>query len=195
MWECTVPDDYITLICHRANSEWCWKTTNIVKSGWTQLSTAVDVEWTIHSNVCQHIVNDGWSCMYAHSPVAWSFLCITEVLATSISKTDSNTVTAPVSSWASMERQWFLALQLGSVMFWLVADLHFWDIGSLQWQKQQRQARCAILKISIKWASTVLGLVYFEIKASGYLPVQNWITDLRARQNIAFVERQTQISN
>jgi hypothetical protein len=51
-------------------------------------------------------------------------------------------------------------------MFRLVADIHLFDIGSLYWQKQQRNAPCSILKMSVNGASTVLGLAYFVIKAS-----------------------------
>jgi len=51
-------------------------------------------------------------------------------------------------------------------MFRLVADIHLFDIGSLYWQKQQRNAACSILKMSVKGGSTVLGLAYFVIEAS-----------------------------
>jgi hypothetical protein len=40
-------------------------------------------------------VNDLWSCTYGNSPVTWSMLCITDVLAAYIGKRDRNTVTAP----------------------------------------------------------------------------------------------------
>jgi hypothetical protein len=58
-----------------------------------------------------------------------------------------------------------VALHLEYVMFQLVADIHLCDNGSLYWQKQQRNALCSILKMSVNGASTVLGLVYFVIKA------------------------------
>jgi len=51
-------------------------------------------------------------------------------------------------------------------MFRLVVDIHLSDIGSLYWEKQQQHAPCGILKMSVKVASTVLGLAYFVIKAS-----------------------------
>jgi hypothetical protein len=51
-------------------------------------------------------------------------------------------------------------------MFRVVADIHLCDIGSLYWQKQQQNAPCSILKMSVNGASTVLGLAYFVIKAS-----------------------------
>jgi hypothetical protein len=54
-------------------------------------------------------------------------------------------------------------------MFQLVEDIHLYDIGSLYWQKPQRHDRCAILKISVNRVSTVLGLAYSGIKASGGL--------------------------
>jgi hypothetical protein len=50
-------------------------------------------------------------------------------------------------------------------MFRLVSAIHLCDIGSLYWQKQQQNAPCSILKMSINRASTVLGLAYFVIKA------------------------------
>jgi len=40
-------------------------------------------------------------------------------------------------------------------MFWLVADIHLSNIGSLYWQKQQRHAPCGILKMSINGVSTI----------------------------------------
>jgi len=40
-------------------------------------------------------------------------------------------------------------------MFWLVADIHLWDIGSLYWRRQQRHAPCRILKMSVNGASTI----------------------------------------
>jgi len=51
-------------------------------------------------------------------------------------------------------------------MFRLVADIHLFDIGSFYWQKQQQNAPCSILKMSVNGGSTVLGLAYFVIKAS-----------------------------
>jgi len=51
-------------------------------------------------------------------------------------------------------------------MFRLVVDINLWDIGSLSRQKQQRDAPCGILKMSVNRAATVLGLAYFVIKAS-----------------------------
>jgi len=40
-------------------------------------------------------------------------------------------------------------------MFWLVADIHLSNIGSLYWQNQQRHAPCSILKMSVNGASTI----------------------------------------
>ena len=40
-------------------------------------------------------------------------------------------------------------------MFWLVVDIHWWDIGSLYRPKQQRHAPGSILKMSVNWASTI----------------------------------------
>jgi len=51
-------------------------------------------------------------------------------------------------------------------MFRLVADIHLFDIGSLYGQKQQRNAPCSILKMSVNGALTVSGLAYFVMKAS-----------------------------
>jgi hypothetical protein len=41
-------------------------------------------------------------------------------------------------------------------MFRLVADIYLSNIGSLYWQKQQQNAPCRILKMSVNGASTVL---------------------------------------
>jgi hypothetical protein len=51
-------------------------------------------------------------------------------------------------------------------MFRLVAAIHLCDIGSLYWQKQQGNAPCSILKMSVNGVSNVLGLAYCVIKAS-----------------------------
>jgi len=102
---------------------------------------------------------------YGHWTVIWSLLCITNVLAAFIGKYDTNIVKAAFWEWASTEHQWFWALNYGQFMFRLVADIHWWDIGSLWGQKQQRHAPCRILKMSVNGASTVLGLAYFVIEA------------------------------
>jgi hypothetical protein len=47
-------------------------------------------------------------CKYVNSPVIWSLLCITAVLAAIIGKRDTNTVTARFLESASMECQRFL---------------------------------------------------------------------------------------
>jgi hypothetical protein len=51
-------------------------------------------------------------------------------------------------------------------MFRLVAAIHLCDIGSLYGQKQQPNAACSILNMSVNGASTVLGLAYSVIKVS-----------------------------
>jgi hypothetical protein len=51
-------------------------------------------------------------------------------------------------------------------MFPLVADIHVLNIGSLYWQKQQRNSPCRILKMSVNGASTVLVVPYLVIKSS-----------------------------
>jgi hypothetical protein len=65
-------------------------------------------------------------------------------------------VTAPLLACESTEHQRLLALHLVYVMFRLVADIHLCDIGSLYCQKQQQNALCPILKMSINGASTIL---------------------------------------
>jgi len=40
-------------------------------------------------------------------------------------------------------------------MFQLIADIHLSDIGSLYWQKQQRDAPCRILRTSVNGASRI----------------------------------------
>jgi hypothetical protein len=37
--------------------------------------------------------------------------------------------------------------------FRLVVDIHLWDVGSLYREKQQRDAPCGILKMSVNQAS------------------------------------------
>ena len=66
---------------------------------------AADVEWTIHYNERQRSVNDLWFCNYGSYTVIWLLLYITDVLAASIGKNDTNTVTAHFLEWASMEGQ------------------------------------------------------------------------------------------
>jgi len=99
--------------------------------------------------------------------VTWSLLCPTDVLADFIGKRDSNTVTAPFLAWASTERQRFLALHLGYVMFRLVADIELSNIGILYWQKQQRHAPCGILKMSVNGASTIFSFASWV----SYVPI------------------------
>jgi hypothetical protein len=50
-------------------------------------------------------------------------------------------------------------------MFRLVAAIQLCDIGSLYWQKQQQNAPCSILKMSINGDSTDLGIADCVIKA------------------------------
>jgi len=50
-------------------------------------------------------------------------------------------------------------------MFRLVADINLSNIGTLYWQKQQRDATCRILKMSINGSSTVLVVPDLVIKA------------------------------
>jgi len=56
---------------------------------------AADVEWTIDQNERQQSIKDLWVCKYSNYTVIWSPLCITDVLAASIGKSESNTVIAP----------------------------------------------------------------------------------------------------
>jgi len=51
-------------------------------------------------------------------------------------------------------------------MFQLVAYIHLSNIGSLYWQKQQQNAPCHFLKMSVNGASTVLVVAYLVIKLS-----------------------------
>jgi hypothetical protein len=48
----------------------------------------------------------------------------------------------------------------------MVVDMHLWDVGSVYRQKQQQDAPCGILKMSVNRASTDLELAYFIIKAA-----------------------------
>ena len=109
-------------------------------------------------------IDDFWSCKYSNWTVIWSLLCITDVLAACIGKWDCNTVTAPVWEWVSMEHQRLVAVHHGWYIFRLVADIDLWDIGSLQEEKQQSNAPCRILKLSVNRESTDFDLAYFLIK-------------------------------
>ena len=64
------------------------------------------------------------------------------------------------------ECQRFSASHLGYFMFQLVAYIHLSNICSLYWQKQQHNAPCRILKMSVNGESTVLVVAYLVIKSS-----------------------------
>jgi len=166
VWEWVVHEYYAARLCHWAESESDRKATNKVKSWWKEWLTAADAEWTICSNERERSVNDLWSCKYANSPVTWSLLFVTNILAAFVGERDSNTVTTPSLEWVSTEGQQFLAWHFAQFMFRLVADIHFADIGSLYWQQQGRQTSCRIPKMSVNGASTVLAVAYLVIKAS-----------------------------
>jgi hypothetical protein len=88
------------------------------------------------------------------------------VLAAFIWERDHNSLITQFSASVSTEYPQSLALHLEQVMFRLVADIDLRYIRNLYWQKQQRHAPCGILKMTVKGASTVVGLPSFVIKAS-----------------------------
>jgi len=101
VWEWTVQEYYAAQLCHRAETQPDWKTTNEVKLWRKEFSTAADVEWMIHWNELQRSVNNLWSCKYSNSPVTLSLLFITAILAASMGERDCDTVTAPFVECAS----------------------------------------------------------------------------------------------
>jgi len=52
-------------------------------------------------------------------------------------------------------------------MFPFVADINLSDIGSLDWQKQQRNDPCLILKTSVNKASMIFSLAFWVV----YVPI------------------------
>jgi len=105
--------------------------------------------------------------MYGSYTVIWSLLCITNVLAAFIGRTDSNTVTAPFQEGASTECQRFLAWHVALFMFQLVADIDLSDIGCLHWEKQQQHARCRIMRMSVNGVSPIFSVAFWVI----YVPI------------------------
>jgi len=98
--------------------------------------------------------------------VIWSLLCITDILAAFIGKTDSNMVTARFWECTSMEHQCLFTSHLRYCLFRLVADIHVSDIGNHYWQ-QQWHAPCRILKNSVNGASTIFSFASWAI----YIPI------------------------
>jgi len=103
----------------------------------------------------QWSVNDLGFCKYGNYTVIWSLLCIIDLLAAFICKRDSNTVTAAFWEWALTQRQGCLASHVGQYMFRLVANIHLSNVGCLYWETLQWHARCHILRMSVKGASTI----------------------------------------
>jgi len=79
-------------------------------------------------NQSKRSVNNFWSCKYIKWIVIWSLLCITVISAAFLGNRGSNTVTAPLWEWESMERQRFLVLHPEYVTGSLLAAvmIHEW---------------------------------------------------------------------
>jgi hypothetical protein len=104
--------------------------------------------------------------MLANSCSDWLQTSIFQTLAAFTGNTNSDML--PIASWesASTVPQWILPSDLGWFMFPFVADFNLSNIGSLYWQKQQRNAPCHILKMSVNRVWTILVVAYLVIKSS-----------------------------
>jgi hypothetical protein len=93
----------------------------------------------------------------------WLQTSIFQILAASTWKNYSNMPPAGSWDWMSLECQQCFALHLGNFMFWLVADIHLSDIGSLYWEQIQWHAPCSIGRMSINQAVMNISFAFWVI--------------------------------
>jgi hypothetical protein len=100
------------------------------------------------STECQQSVNDfGYCILYNPRALLWQIF-IMIVLAAVLSKSDRDTVIAPLWKWASTERQWFCVLHLEYSNGCATVFMHNRSFGSLY-----RQYRVCRYRCTLKWAA------------------------------------------
>ena len=101
----------IQILCHSIYPQLkYWQPLQVIL--WVSILVHLKISVNIASTDCQQSVNDfGHWILYNPKPLLWNIPVI-NVLASVLSKSDRDMVTAPVWKWASTERQRFCGLHL-----------------------------------------------------------------------------------